>query len=210
MSAKPTDELGCQRRATSKLFRGYMTGWHPLFACCSDLSAAWSARFKLMTLGRKSAPVVARQRFSPSPHERSIVQVEDRKTSVRKFAEFAEFLKEFVTELNRLGADGWVVLVEGARDVSAMRDVGYKGRIVSIAAAKGSESRLANSKTVVIMTDLDREGRRLAARYAKALTHHGMAVSLDQRRRLLAASRGVFRHIENLKRFSYLAADVEI
>ncbi|TLY17009.1 MAG: toprim domain-containing protein, partial [Thaumarchaeota archaeon] len=106
------------------------------------------------------------------------MQVEDRKTSERKFAEFAEFLKEFVTELNRLGADGWVVLVEGARDVRAMRDVGYRGRIVSIAAAKGSESRLANSKTVVIMTDLDREGRRLAARYAKALTHRGLVVSL--------------------------------
>ena len=138
------------------------------------------------------------------------MQVEDRKTSVRRFAEFAEFLRRFVIELNRLGADGWVVLVEGARDVRAMRDVGYKGRIVSIAAAKGSESSLANSKTVVIMTDLDREGRRLAARYAKALTHRGLAVSLDQRRRLLAASRGVFRHIENLKRFSYLMADVEI
>ncbi|TMP99003.1 MAG: hypothetical protein E6K99_06135 [Thaumarchaeota archaeon] len=81
---------------------------------------------------------------------------------------------------------------------------------ISIAAAKGSESRLANSKTVVIMTDLDREGRRLAARYAKALTHRGLVVSLAQRRRLLAASRGVFRHIENLKRFSYLVADVEI
>ncbi|HLQ21451.1 MAG TPA: toprim domain-containing protein [Nitrososphaerales archaeon] len=138
------------------------------------------------------------------------MQVEDRKTSERRFAEFAEFLKEFVTELNRLGADGCVVLVEGARDVRAMRDVGYRGGIVSIAAAKGSESRLANSKTVVIMTDLDREGRRLAARYARALTHRGLEVSLDQRRRLLAASRGVFRHIENLKRFSYLVADVEI
>ena len=148
--------------------------------------------------------------FFASPHDRSIVQVEDRKTSERKFAEFAEFLKEFVTELNRLGAEGCVVLVEGARDVRAMRDVGYRGGIVSIAAAKVSESRLANSKTVVIMTDLDREGRRLAARYAKTLTHRGLAVSLDQRRRLLAASRGVFRHIENLKRFSYLVADVEI
>lgn len=137
------------------------------------------------------------------------MQVEARKASERRFAEFVEFLKEFVTELNRLGADGGVVLVEGARDVRAMRDVGYRGGIVSIA-AKGSESRLANSKTVVIMTDLDREGGRLAARYAKTLTHRGVAVSFHQRRRLLAASRGVFRHIENLKRFSYLVADVEI
>ncbi len=161
-------------------------------------------------LGWKKYPDSGEATFFASPHDRSIVQVDDRKTSERRFAEFVEFLKEFVTELNRLGADGCVVLVEGARDVRAMRDVGYRGGIVSIAAAKGSESRLANSKTVVIMTDLDREGGRLAARYAKTLTHRGLAVSLHQRRRLLAASRGVFRHIENLKRFSYLVADVEI
>ncbi|HLQ03472.1 MAG TPA: toprim domain-containing protein [Nitrososphaerales archaeon] len=129
----------------------------------------------------------------------------------RKFAEFTDFLKEFVTELNLLAEEGCVLLVEGARDARAMRDVGYRGIIVSISALRrGPESRLASSKNVVIMTDLDREGRRLAARYAKSFTHRGLAVSLDQRRRLLAASRGVFRHIENLKRFSHIVTDVEI
>src|SRR3989442_11607571 len=98
MSAKkPTDELGCQRRATLKLFRDYMTGWHP-FLClllrpfCSVVGSTQA----IVTLGRKSAPVVGRQRFSPALTRGSIVQVEDRKTSERKFAEFAEFLKEFV------------------------------------------------------------------------------------------------------------------
>jgi len=130
----------------------------------------------------------------------------------KKFADFVEFLPGFIMELNRLAAEGSVVLVEGARDVRAMRGVGYKGDIVGVSdvTRKESESLLATSKRVIIMTDLDREGGRLAARFAKSFTHRGVSVSLDQRRRLLLASRGVFRHIENLNRFSQLMADAEV
>ena len=130
----------------------------------------------------------------------------------RKFADFIDFLAGFIAELNRLAAEGCVVLVEGVRDVRAMRGVGYRGDIMSVSSVKRkeSESLLTVSKRVIIMTDLDPEGRRLAARFAKSFTHRGLSISLDQRRRLLLASRGVFRHIENLKRFSQLMADVEV
>ncbi len=126
--------------------------------------------------------------------------------SDKKFIQFLDFLNEFVSELNHLSSEGDVLLVEGVRDVKAMRGVGYKGPMVTISSIKNgdSKSRLAASKRVIILTDLDREGRHLAARYAKSLTHGGLAISLLYRRRLLAASRGVFRHIENLQRFSYL------
>lgn len=130
----------------------------------------------------------------------------------RKFADFVDFLAGFIAELNRLAAEGCVVLVEGARDVHAMRGVGYKGGIMSVSSVRRreSESLLAGSKRVIIMTDLDPEGRRLAARFSKSFAHRGLSISLTQRRRLLLASRGVFRHIENLKRFSQLVADVEV
>jgi 5S rRNA maturation endonuclease (ribonuclease M5) len=55
---------------------------------------------------------------------------------------------------------------------------------------------------VIILTDMDREGRRLAAKYVRALSHEGLKTSLLQRKRLLAASKGVFRHVENLSRFA--------
>jgi len=130
----------------------------------------------------------------------------------RRFAEFLDFLDGFVVELNRLSAEGSVVLVEGPRDIRAMRSVGYKGAIASIHSIDKKQSRfvLTASKMVIIMTDLDREGRRLAARYARTFSHRGIAVSLEQRRRLLAASRGVFRHVENLKRFSQILKEVEV
>ena len=55
---------------------------------------------------------------------------------------------------------------------------------------------------MMILTDLDSEGRRLAARYMKFLAQEGIPPSLSQRRRLSKASRGVFLHIENLRRFA--------
>jgi len=61
---------------------------------------------------------------------------------------------------------------------------------------------LAPAKKVIILTDLDREGRILAAKYIKQLSHEGLKTSLSERRRLRVASRGTFRHIENLSKFS--------
>ncbi len=137
--------------------------------------------------------------------------VEMERVAERRFADLIQFLRGFVPELNQLAKEGSVLLVEGVRDARAIRGVGYTGSIVSVSSIKRKKSGsiLASSRNVIIMTDLDKEGGRLAAKYAKSFLHRGMAVSLDQRRRLLAASRGVFRHVENLKRFSQVVAEVD-
>ena len=122
----------------------------------------------------------------------------------RKFEEFQEFLRGFVLELNNLSDEGGVVLVEGKRDLVALREIGYTGRILSISSFNSKESRriLGTAKSVTILTDLDRQGRQLAARYMKLLRVEGVEPSLVQRKRLSGASRGIFLHVENLKRFS--------
>jgi len=127
-----------------------------------------------------------------------------RKGDLERFNSFVEFLNHFVTELNGLSEEGWVLLVEGRRDVIAMESIGYRGRIVTRGSlAKGGIASLADSSAgVIILTDMDREGRQLAAKYVRSLSHEGLRTSLLQRKRLLAASRGVFRHIENLSRFA--------
>jgi 5S rRNA maturation endonuclease (ribonuclease M5) len=119
---------------------------------------------------------------------------------------FEEFLIVFVRELNELSEEGGVVLVEGKRDLIALQNLGYNGKTVSIASLRHRSYRglLAKAKTVVILTDLDREGRQLAARYVKLLKHDGIEPSLEYRKRLLIASRNTFLHIENLRRFSHL------
>jgi len=109
----------------------------------------------------------------------------------------------FVRDLNHLSEGGWSVLVEGPRDLKAIRKLGYQGSVTTVASlGRNGVFALNPSKKVVILTDLDREGGVLAARYVKKLGHEGIKTSLAERRRLKAASRGVFLHIENLSRFA--------
>jgi 5S rRNA maturation endonuclease (ribonuclease M5) len=61
---------------------------------------------------------------------------------------------------------------------------------------------------MIILTDLDSEGRRLASKYVRFLTQEGVKPSLSQRKRLSEASRGVFLHIENLGRFALSAENL--
>jgi 5S rRNA maturation endonuclease (ribonuclease M5) len=120
----------------------------------------------------------------------------------KSYREFRDFLGEFVRDLNHRSGEGWALLVEGTRDVKALRKLGYAGGLSTVAAlARKGRVALGDSGKVVILTDLDREGAYLAAKYVKRLTHEGLRTSLGERRRLKAASRGVFLHIENLSRF---------
>ena len=120
----------------------------------------------------------------------------------RVYQAFGAFLADFVRDLNHLSEAGWAVLIEGSRDARAMRRLGFRGPMVTVGAlGRSGIGALADAKKVVIMTDLDREGATLAARFVKTLNHEGVKTSLSERRRLKAASRGVFLHIENLSRF---------
>ena len=130
----------------------------------------------------------------------------DEQREERRFREFASFLRDLAKELNDLSAEGGAVLVEGKRDVTAVRGLGYSGPIFTVSILTSSvaarERLRRDVSKMVILTDLDSEGRRLAARYMKFLSQEGVSSSLAQRRRLSKASRGVFLHIENLGRFA--------
>jgi 5S rRNA maturation endonuclease (ribonuclease M5) len=124
----------------------------------------------------------------------------------RRFHRFQEFLEGFVKELNDLSTEGGAVLVEGKRDVAALRAIGYSGPIFSVSILKASVAARQKLREdvlqMVVLTDLDAEGRRLASRFMGFLALEGVRPSLAQRRRLSAASRGIFLHIENLSRFA--------
>jgi len=143
----------------------------------------------------------ARQRRATNQGENTIAGKQ------RRFDEYADFLNTFVRQLNQMADEGWAVLVEGKRDAEAVRGLGYTGVLATVSSVSRLGTRaLAPSKKAVILTDLDREGRILAARFIKLLSHEGIRTSLSERRRLRVASRGAFRHIENLSRFSETSA----
>jgi 5S rRNA maturation endonuclease (ribonuclease M5) len=122
----------------------------------------------------------------------------------QRLSEFVRFLVEFIDELNVLALDGAAVLVEGQRDRRALINLGYEGPVLTRASLSGPriERSLSGVRSVVVLMDMDREGRKLTARYISLLQSMKVATSLSQRLRLKRASGGVFLHIENLSRFA--------
>jgi 5S rRNA maturation endonuclease (ribonuclease M5) len=123
--------------------------------------------------------------------------------SERVYASFREFLPGFIRDLNHRSEEGWFLLVEGPRDRRAILRLGYLGTVLTVShMGKRDASEMAGKKKAVILTDMDREGAALAARLMRKLRHEGFEISLSERRRLRAASHGVFLHVENLQRFA--------
>ena len=80
-----------------------------------------------------------------------------------------------------------------------------------VSASRAGKSVVSAGRPVELtreLTDLDEEGRRLAARYADFFTLRGVKPSLTQRRRLLRASHGTFLHMENLVRFAPAVSEI--
>ena len=88
--------------------------------------------------------------------------------------------------------------------------LGCTGPIVTKADlhSKRGATSLRRVKLAIILTDLDEEGRRLAAHYAEFFALRDIKTSLTQRRRLLRASRGTFLHVENLVRFAPIVPEI--
>lgn len=121
----------------------------------------------------------------------------------KSYDEFGEFLGIFVRDLNQMSEEGWSILVEGPRDVGALRRLGFLGNVVTVSSVvKKGRAVFDADRKVIILTDLDREGAVLAARYIRRLSHEGLKTSLRERQRLKNASHGVFLHVENLSRFA--------
>jgi 5S rRNA maturation endonuclease (ribonuclease M5) len=119
------------------------------------------------------------------------------------YQEFGAFLASFIQDLNKMSDEGWSLLVEGLRDERALRRLGFAGPLVTVSElGRAGPRAFGGARKVVLLTDLDREGTVLASKFVKDLAHEGLRTSLNERRRLKAASRGVFLHIENLSRFA--------
>ncbi len=74
-----------------------------------------------------------------------------------------------------------LILVEGPRDVEALRSLGYGGRVATCNRYRVNEAELAEAVSgehgrVLVLTDFDREGAELNARLSKLLEHMGVMV----------------------------------
>jgi len=115
------------------------------------------------------------------------------------FEEFVELWRRLLGE-----DDGGrtVLVVEGERDRRAVERLGWAGPVVVVhrgrpisATASGLVGRRAK---VIVLTDWDAEGGRIARRLRDFLEAERVRLDLDYRRRFARVLRGELTHVEGL------------
>lgn len=99
----------------------------------------------------------------------------------------------------------YIIIVEGKKDVRAMKDLGFKKiyplHKISISLRERVEEICSNIKKedlVCILTDSDKQGKKYHATIKKILQEHG--IKIDSSLRKIIMSEGL-SHIEGLETF---------
>ncbi len=93
------------------------------------------------------------------------------------------------------------IIVEGPKDVAALRALGLNGPIITLAGRRLVElaDEFANYLQLLILFDFDRRGNQLARQLTEALQSIGVEVLVEIRRKLGRAFCWRVRVIEGLK-----------
>ncbi len=115
----------------------------------------------------------------------------------------AEDLAAYVKKLNDESVNGAIVVVEGVRDVEALKSIGFVGNVFMLCHNSNLQTlaeKAKNYRKTILLLDLDREGRSLTKK-AALLLEKKSAIDLYFRRELSSTTRGRVKHIEELRRF---------
>jgi 5S rRNA maturation endonuclease (ribonuclease M5) len=115
-------------------------------------------------------------------------------------------LEKFVEFLNHESKTGSIVVVEGKRDLEALRSIGFNGDIVVFHNFRGISDFVHNltilNRKIILLLDMDRKGKVLTSKILKHLNSSYQHDYLQTKRRLAQITRGRIKHIEDLKAFS--------
>lgn len=119
-------------------------------------------------------------------------------------------LQNFIVELN--SAQESVVIVEGKRDSTALKKLGYEEKILEFHSF-GGITKFADSvschKNLIVLFDFDRKGKYLTRRIIMQLERR-TKIDLSYKKKLAQITRGKIRTIEELSRYASFVDDFEL
>lgn len=119
--------------------------------------------------------------------------------------EISEALILYIKKLNDESENGSLVIVEGKRDVSALKSLGYGGNIMMLCHNNNFDKLEQKAKKyhrIILLFDLDREGRSLSKKSAKLLEGKNHVIDIFFRHNLSSITYGRINQIEELSRFT--------
>ena len=118
--------------------------------------------------------------------------------------ETLEEIDELLDDLRKRALDEAPIIVEGTEDVEALKALGVKGKFHKISSGKSLLNFIegfSGSKEVIILTDFDRTGDRLAKFSAKHLKRLGVEPVVEIRGKLKSLVHKDIKDIEGLAKF---------
>jgi len=119
--------------------------------------------------------------------------------------EALEQIEELLSELRECAAQGVPILVEGANDEKTLRELGMEGRIFRASCNRKTLLNflegLASFKQIIILTDFDRAGDKLAKFSTEHLKRLGVEPVVEFREKLKAILHKDVKDIEGLAKF---------
>jgi 5S rRNA maturation endonuclease (ribonuclease M5) len=112
-------------------------------------------------------------------------------------------LSRIIEELKMCADQGTPILVEGRKDVEALRELGINGNVIKVSGSglklfEIAEIAVKLSSKVVILTDFDKKGNQLAKRLSEDIQGLGFHPDLEIRRNIMGISRRFIKDIESL------------
>ena len=107
-------------------------------------------------------------------------------------------IKNFVSNLNSMKES--VVIVEGKRDVAALRKIGFSGKVLEFHKFGGMinfADSVAGYENIIMLFDGDRKGKYLTEKTIQLLQRR-TNVDLTFKRKLTSITKGKIRFIEQL------------
>jgi len=113
-------------------------------------------------------------------------------------------VEKLIMELNILSFK-YPILVEGKKDKIALRTLGVKGKIIYLSGKRLFDvtDNLLKFRKVIILTDLDKAGTKIANNLCKQLIGRGVTPLMNFREHIYRITKGRVREIEGLKKFVF-------
>jgi len=112
--------------------------------------------------------------------------------------------EELITVIARLKEEGgrYPVIVEGRKDERALREMGLSGTVLRLDTGKSvfnfCEGLRGEYDRVIILTDWDRRGGRLARALREGLMANGIAYDVELRKQIAFLARKEVKDVEGL------------
>jgi len=112
-----------------------------------------------------------------------------------------EALEEQISALLEASDQGAAIIVEGMRDMRALRALGIRGPIILASrqpALRLAEDAARKYKEIIVLTDWDKKGDEMARLIDQHLRSEGIRADLDIRGRLKKLVRKEIKDVESL------------